>query len=102
MRNGEERIALVTGANRGLGFETARQLLAKGLSVVFAGRDAAALERAHKSLSVPDQRRAITVQIDVTNIESITAAQRTVTARVGSIDVLVNNAAVLLGENRDC
>ena len=40
------RVALVTGANRGLGFETSRQLLAKGLRVVLAGRDDRALERA--------------------------------------------------------
>lgn len=103
MRNGEERgaLALVTGANRGLGFETARQLLAKGLSVVLAGRDAAALERARRSLAEQDQRRALTVQMDVTSIESITGAQRWVTAQVGSVDVLVNNAAVLLGEDDD-
>ena len=100
MKHGAARIALVTGANRGLGFETARQLLAKGLTVVLAGRDAAALERAHRSLSEHDQRRALTVQMDVTRAESITAA-RALTARVGGVDVLVNNAAVLLGENDD-
>ena len=38
------RVALVTGANRGIGLETSRQLLAKGLTVVLAGRDEAALE----------------------------------------------------------
>jgi len=91
----------VTGANRGLGFETARQLLAKGLSVVLAGRDAAALDRAHRSLPEQDQRRARTVQMDVTSVESINAAQQSVTRQVGSVDVLVNNAAILLGENDD-
>ena len=101
MRNGAARVALVTGANRGLGFETARQLLAKGLSVALAGRDAAALERAHRSLGEQGQRRAVTVQMDVTSIESIAAAQRAVTEQVGSVGVLVNNAAVLLGENDD-
>ena len=101
MRKGEARIALVTGANRGLGFETARQLLGKGLSVVLAGRDAAALERAHRNLSEQDRPRAVTVQMDVTRVESITAAQRAVTEQVGAVHVLVNNAAVLLGENDD-
>lgn len=94
-------MALVTGANRGLGIETARQLLTKGLSVVLAGRDAAALERAHRSLTERDQRHAATVQMDVTSVESIASAQRTVNKEVGSVDVLVNNAAVLLGENED-
>jgi NAD(P)-dependent dehydrogenase (short-subunit alcohol dehydrogenase family) len=99
--NGATRVALVTGANRGLGFETARQLLAQGLEVVLGGRDAAALERARRSLPKQDQHRAVTVQMDVTSVESITAAQRLATEQVGSIDVLVNNAAVLLGENDD-
>ena len=101
MSDAEPRVALVTGANRGLGFETARQLLAKGLSVVFAGRDAAALERAQQNLAEQDQRRAFTVQMDVTSVESISAAHKVVTEQVGSVDVLVNNAAVLLGENDD-
>jgi NAD(P)-dependent dehydrogenase (short-subunit alcohol dehydrogenase family) len=97
----ETRVALVTGANRGLGFETARQLLANGLSVILAGRDVAALERAHRSLPEQDQPRAVTVQMDVTSVDSIAAAQRAMTGRVGSVDVLVNNAAVLVGENDD-
>jgi NAD(P)-dependent dehydrogenase (short-subunit alcohol dehydrogenase family) len=101
MSKAAARVALVTGANRGLGFETSRQLLAKGLSVVLAGRDVAALDRAHRTLPADEQRRALTVRMDVTSVESITAAQRTVTEHVGSVDVLVNNAAVLLGEKED-
>jgi NAD(P)-dependent dehydrogenase (short-subunit alcohol dehydrogenase family) len=100
VRKGAARIALVTGANRGLGFETARQLLAKGLTVVMAGRDEAALERARRTFSEIGER-AMTVRMDVTDVESIAAAHRTVTERIGSVDVLVNNAAVLLSENDD-
>ena len=101
MRSDKARVALVTGANRGLGFETARQLLAEGLVVVLAGRDAAAIERARRTLREEDQRRAISVQMDVTSVKTIIAAQRAVVERAGSVDVLVNNAAVLLGENDD-
>ena len=101
MRNAKPRVALVTGANRGLGFETSRQLLAKGLTVVLAGRDDAALERARLSLDRAGQQRALTVRLDVTDVDSIAAAHRVVTDRAGAVDVLVNNAAVLLMENDD-
>lgn len=98
MSTAQRRVALVTGANRGLGFETSRQLLERGLTVVLAGRDDAALERARRSLARSEQH-ALTVRMDVTDAGSIVAAQRTVTERVGSVDVLVNNAAVLSFEN---
>ena len=91
----------MTGANRGLGLETSRQLLGRGLTVVLAGRDEAALERAHRSLSEQQQRRAMTIKMDVTDVESIIAAQQRVTDSLGSVDVLVNNAAVLLHETDD-
>jgi NAD(P)-dependent dehydrogenase (short-subunit alcohol dehydrogenase family) len=97
--NGKPRVALVTGANRGLGFETARQLLAKGLVVVLTGRDEARLERARHGLPEQDQRRALIIRMDVTRVESIAAAQRAMTEQVGAVDVLVNNAAVLLAVN---
>jgi NAD(P)-dependent dehydrogenase (short-subunit alcohol dehydrogenase family) len=95
------RVALVTGANRGLGLETSRQLLAKGMTVVMAGRDHAALERARNTVDEDAHTRAVAVPMDVTDSESIVAAYRIVTERVGSVDVLVNNAAVLLFENED-
>lgn len=101
MSKAEPLVALVTGANRGLGFEASRQLLARGLTVVLAGRDGAALERAHRTLTQQEQRRAVTVRMDVTSVESIMAARGTVLERLGSIDVLVNNAAVLLFENEE-
>jgi NAD(P)-dependent dehydrogenase (short-subunit alcohol dehydrogenase family) len=94
-------VALVTGANRGLGFETSRQLLAMGLTVVMAGRDRAALERARRQLPGDARARAVAVPLDVTDAESIAAAHRSVSEHVGSVDVLVNNAAVLLFENED-
>ena len=65
------RVALVTGANRGSGFETSRQLLAKGLRVVLAGRDDQALERAVDELGA-DAERAMIVRTDVTDVTSIT------------------------------
>jgi NAD(P)-dependent dehydrogenase (short-subunit alcohol dehydrogenase family) len=95
-----KRVALVTGANRGLGLETTRQLLARGLNVVLAGRDVRALERALGSLSAADER-ATTVQMDVTDPSSIRSAQRAVAKRFGGVDVLVNNAAVLLFDGED-
>ena len=101
VRNDHVRVALVTGANRGLGFETARQLLAKGLVVVLAGRDTNALERARGTLGADDRLRAVSVQLDVTNVETISAARRAIGEQVGSVDVLVNNAALLLAESDD-
>ena len=101
MSKAGRRVALVTGANRGLGLETSRQLLAKGLTVVLAGRDDAALERAHRTLAEREREHALTVRIDVTDATSIAAAKKTIAERVGSVDVLVNNAAVLLFENED-
>jgi NAD(P)-dependent dehydrogenase (short-subunit alcohol dehydrogenase family) len=94
------RVALVTGANRGLGFETSRQLLANGLNVVLTGRDDRALDRALRGLG-RDDARAMIVRMDVTDVASIKRAEQAVAKRFGRVDVLVNNAAVLLFENED-
>jgi len=99
--NARQRVALVTGANRGLGLETSRQLLAKGLTVVMAGRDEAALERARRALKEEDQRRTMIVRMDVTDPRSIVHARHIVKERVGAVDVLVNNAAILVSESDD-
>jgi NAD(P)-dependent dehydrogenase (short-subunit alcohol dehydrogenase family) len=97
--NTQQRVALVTGANRGLGFETTRQLLVRGMTVAMGGRDLAAVEHARRTLGEDGQARTLAVRMDVTNAESIAAAHRLVSERIGAVDVLVNNAAVLLFEN---
>jgi len=94
------RTALVTGANRGLGLETSRQLLAKGLNVVLTGRDEVALGRAASTLGQGEDR-VMTVPMDVTEVGGIERAQKVVERRFGRVDVLVNNAGVLLFENDD-
>ena len=99
--NAPQRIALVTGANRGLGLETSRQLLAKGLAVVMAGRDEAALMWARATFGKDEQSRAVLLRMDVTDSRSIADGQRIIKERVGPVDVLVNNAAVLLSDNED-
>src|SRR4051794_26936360 len=96
-----QRVALVTGANRGLGLETTRQLLAKGLTVVMAGRDEAALARARAELGKHEQSRTVVVRMDVTDSRSVVDAHRIVTGGVGVVDVLINNAAVLVSDNDD-
>jgi NAD(P)-dependent dehydrogenase (short-subunit alcohol dehydrogenase family) len=98
--NGDSRVALVTGANRGLGLETSRQLLVTGLRVVMTGRDEADVERARRGLGEVS-RNAMTVGLDVTDAASIDAARRMAIERFGTVDVLVNNAAVLLYEESD-
>ena len=71
------------------------------MTVVMTGRDQAALERARNAVDEDAHTRAVAVPMDVTDAESIDAAYRIVRERVGSVDVLVNNAAVLLFDNED-
>ena len=96
----ESRVALVTGANRGLGLETSRQLLARGLRVVMTGRDANATDRARRRLG-DVSRNAIAIRIDVSDRATIESARTEVLSQFGRVDVLVNNAAILLFESED-
>jgi NAD(P)-dependent dehydrogenase (short-subunit alcohol dehydrogenase family) len=84
------RTALVTGGNRGIGFEAARQLADAGLQVVLTSRDSAAGQSAAEQLGVDY------FQLDVTDEAGIAELVR----RGPEIDVLVNNAGVLLDEGR--
>ncbi len=94
------RVALVTGANRGMGLETCRQLLASGLRVVMTGRDEAAIRRALDGLDASSEE-ALAIPMDVTDAASIRAAQHAAVERFGAVDVLINNAAILVHEADD-
>jgi NAD(P)-dependent dehydrogenase (short-subunit alcohol dehydrogenase family) len=87
-------IAIVTGANRGIGLEVCRQLAEHGFHVLLGSRDSA------KGVAAAQRIRATggtieAVELDVTNQQSIDRLHRLVADRFGRIDVLVNNAAIL-------
>ncbi|GIJ51463.1 short-chain dehydrogenase [Virgisporangium aliadipatigenens] len=82
-------VSLITGGNKGIGFETARQLLAHGHTVYIGARDAERGEKAAAELG------ARFVRLDVTDDASVRDALATVDAAEGRLDVLVNNAGVL-------
>ena len=82
-------ITLITGANKGIGFETARQLLAVGHVVYLGARD---VERGQQAAAALDARF---VQLDVTDDASVHSALAAIDAAEGRLDVLVNNAGIL-------
>jgi NAD(P)-dependent dehydrogenase (short-subunit alcohol dehydrogenase family) len=87
-------IALVTGANRGIGLEVCKQLAARGYSVLLGSRDFIKGAQA----AAPMQRAGLDVTalvLDVADPGSIKAAAQVVSAQHGQLDVLINNAAIL-------
>jgi NAD(P)-dependent dehydrogenase (short-subunit alcohol dehydrogenase family) len=87
-------VALITGANRGLGFETARQLGRRGMSVIIGARDKTKGQAAAEVLR-EEGIDASSVELDVSSPESVKRAQAEVGAEHGRLDVLVNNAGIL-------
>jgi len=86
----EKNVALVTGANKGLGKQIAKELVANGYLVFIGSRDLA------NGQSVADEIGAgsVAIQLDVTDAQSIAAAAQRITNEVGQLDLLVNNAAI--------
>src|SRR5256886_3830779 len=90
------RLAVVTGANTGLGFETARVLAARGASVVLAVRDTGKGKAAAARIAGTAPGADVTVQpLDLASLESIRAAAGELRARHPRIDLLINNAGVM-------
>ena len=90
------RLAVVTGANTGLGFETARVLAARGASVVLAVRDTDKGKAAAARIAVTAPGADVTVQrLDLASLDSVRAAAAELRARHPRIDLLINNAGVM-------
>lgn len=95
MSKHNQKIALVTGATRGIGTETVRQLAQAGVHTLLAGRKReAAVELALKLQAEGLPVEAL--QLDVTDADSIAIAVEQVSERHGRLDILVNNAGVLM------
>lgn len=89
------KLAVVTGANRGMGLETAWQLAKNGYRVILTSRDS------EKGMAATDRLKAEGLdvayhQLDVDDLESIQSLARDIREQHGKVDVLVNNAGVLL------
>jgi NAD(P)-dependent dehydrogenase (short-subunit alcohol dehydrogenase family) len=89
----DREIVLITGANKGIGFETARRLAELGMTVLVGARDRGRGEHAVARLSTRSPAVHV-VALDVTDPASIAAAAENVEARFGKLDALVNNAGI--------
>lgn len=86
-----EKIALITGANKGIGFAVARRLGERGITVLVGARDEVLGKQAADALSA-DGITALPVRLDVRDEASVAEAARLVERRFGHLDILVNNA----------
>lgn len=93
-----ERIALITGANKGIGFETARQLGKKGIAVLVGARTQEKADTA-AALLVAEGINAKGVIIDVTKNEDVQKLTQQLSEEYGRLDILVNNAGIIQGES---
>ncbi len=88
------KVALISGANKGIGFETARQLGSQGITVILGARDLAKGEAAVATLK-KEGIDARAVKLDVVNAADIKATAEKVEKDFGKLDILVNNAGVM-------
>jgi NAD(P)-dependent dehydrogenase (short-subunit alcohol dehydrogenase family) len=95
----ETFVALVTGANRGIGFEVSRQLARQGINVILSGRDRDVVDQAIEGL-LAEGLPVKALHLDVTRADQVEHAIETIEARFSRLDILINNAAVYLDEGK--
>jgi NAD(P)-dependent dehydrogenase (short-subunit alcohol dehydrogenase family) len=93
-QNNSMKKVLITGANRSIGFETARQLLQKGYYVYLGSRKPENGQEAVNKLKAEGLNNVETIQIDVSDQSSVQAARHEIGKKTGVLDVLINNAGI--------
>ncbi|MBD2449348.1 SDR family oxidoreductase [Nostoc sp. FACHB-152] len=91
------KVALITGANKGIGYEIARQLGLRGATVIIGARDKERGQQASNQL-LSSQIDAKAVQLEVTNLATIDAAAADIEREFGRLDILVNNAGIAIDQ----
>ena len=89
------KIALVTGANKGIGLETVRQLATKGIHVLLGARDLDKAVAAAEPL-IASGLLVEPIELDVTNQTHISSAVAIIAAKFGKLDILINNAGIMV------
>lgn len=98
MSSERKKVALITGANKGIGLETARQLGAQGITVLLGARDLAKGEEAASTLK-KEGIDARALKLDVNDPADYSAAAQAIEKDFGALDILVNNAGIMI-DNR--
>ena len=88
------KTVLITGANKSIGFETAKQLTTQGHKVYVGSRDLQKGEAAVAQLKEQGAQNVEAIQIDITDRPSIQAASERVGRQEGQLDILINNAGI--------
>ena len=95
-----QKIALITGANRGIGYETARQLANQGIKVLIGARSEEKGREAEAALKA-EGLDVEYINIDVDNAATHAAAAKEIEEKYGKLDILINNAGIFLAEEFD-
>jgi NAD(P)-dependent dehydrogenase (short-subunit alcohol dehydrogenase family) len=95
-RDVKQQIALVTGSNRGIGFEIAKQLAMRKIEVILTSRNSDNGEAAVRKLARDGVKKVAAMELDVTNQVNVDNLLDKVEKTFGRLDILVNNAAILI------
>lgn len=99
MRDMKQQVALVTGSNRGIGFEIAKQLSMMKIQVILTSRDSANGEAAARKIARDGAKKVVAMKLDVSNQVSVDDLLDEVEKTFGRLDILVNNAAILIDKD---